>query len=138
MNIDGACLCGAVTYKAEIDPKLVFICHCADCQTHSGSSFRTLAVGKPGSFRLLSGEMASYVRTSESGRPRELTFCLVCGTPIYGGPGAGEEGPLSLRVGAIAQREELKPVAQFWCRSAQSWVDEVGNLPKTQTQPGRD
>ena len=43
MKIEGACHCGYITYKAEMDPKHAGICHCADCQMLSGSAFRTLA-----------------------------------------------------------------------------------------------
>jgi hypothetical protein len=39
MKIDGRCHCGYITYEAEIDPEKVMICHCADCQTLSGSAF---------------------------------------------------------------------------------------------------
>jgi len=44
MKIDGGCLCGHITYEAEIDPAQVSICHCTDCQTLSGSAFR---IGAP-------------------------------------------------------------------------------------------
>ena len=40
MKIDGTCHCGNITYQAEIDPDQVYICHCTDCQTISGSAFR--------------------------------------------------------------------------------------------------
>jgi hypothetical protein len=43
MKIDGRCHCGYITYQAEIDPEKVMICHCTDCQTLSGSAFRTVA-----------------------------------------------------------------------------------------------
>ena len=42
MKIDGACHCGRISYEAEIDPADVTICHCTDCQTLSGSAFRTV------------------------------------------------------------------------------------------------
>jgi hypothetical protein len=37
MKIDGRWHCGAITYEAEIDPDMVALCHCTDCQTWSGS-----------------------------------------------------------------------------------------------------
>jgi hypothetical protein len=42
MKIDGRCHCGFNFYEAEIDPEGVMICHCADCQTPTGSTFRRL------------------------------------------------------------------------------------------------
>ena len=41
MKIDGGCHCGYITYSAEIDPEDVGICHCTDCQTLTGTAFRT-------------------------------------------------------------------------------------------------
>jgi hypothetical protein len=82
MKIDGRCHCGCITYEAEIDPAKVMICHCTDCQTLSGSAFRTVAFSREGSFKLLSGELKIYVKTSESGTKRPQSFCPECGTPM--------------------------------------------------------
>jgi len=38
MIIDGGCHCGQFSYRAEVDPDTVIICHCTDCQTLSGSA----------------------------------------------------------------------------------------------------
>src|ERR1700678_3783058 len=70
MKIDGGCHCGHITYEAEIDPEKVMICNCADCQTLSGSAFRTVAFTREGSFKLLSGNLKTYVRIGESGNKR--------------------------------------------------------------------
>ncbi|CAN0482039.1 unnamed protein product, partial [Phaeothamnion confervicola] len=47
------------------------ICYCTDCQTLSGSAFRTVVSTKEGSVRLLLGAPKVYVRTAESGNQRE-------------------------------------------------------------------
>ena len=70
MRIDGQCHCGFIAYEAEIDPESVMICHCADCQTLTGSAFRTFALTKEDGLRLLSGEAKVYVKTAESGSRR--------------------------------------------------------------------
>lgn len=133
MRVDGACLCGHVTFEAEIHPGQVFLCHCTDCQTQSGA-FRAIVRATPGSFVLESGTLKTWEKTADSGRTRRLAFCPECGTSIYGGPGEGEDGVTSLRVGAIRQRAELRPVAQVWYRSAQPWVEHLGELPRLETQ----
>lgn len=135
MKVDGRCLCGAVCFEAEVDPGQVFICHCTDCQTQSGSSFRTVVRADPDAFAVTSGDLKVYEKRAESGNIRCLAFCPECGTPVYGGPKSGEPGFLSLRVGAITQRAELRPVAQVWCRSAQPWLDTLQDLPRIETQP---
>jgi hypothetical protein len=69
MKIDGRCHCGYITYEAEIDPEKVMICHCIDCQTLSGSAFRTVVFTHEDTFKLLSGELKIYVKTGERGGP---------------------------------------------------------------------
>lgn len=44
MKVDGHCHCGQIRYEAEIDADKVVICHCTDCQTLAGTSYR---VGVP-------------------------------------------------------------------------------------------
>lgn len=134
MKIEGGCHCGAIAYTAEVDPEEVIVCHCTDCQTLSGSAFRTVAFARKSSFEFVRGEARVYVKTAESGRQREQTFCPTCGTPIYSSPVAadyGDEDPLiGVRVGSIKQRDQLPPKAQAWCGSAQSWVGGIGDLEK--------
>ncbi len=48
MKVNGACHCGTITIEGEADPEKVSICHCTDCQTSTGSAFRT-TVPIPGS-----------------------------------------------------------------------------------------
>jgi hypothetical protein len=92
MKINGACHCGDITFAAEVDPQQVLLCHCTDCQTLSGSAFRSVAPAIPGSFRLLSGKLSVYIKIAEDDTPREQTFCPRCGTPIYAGPIDGQSG----------------------------------------------
>jgi hypothetical protein len=130
MKIDGACHCGEIAFEAEVDPEQVLICHCSDCQTLSGSAYRTVAPVTGDSFRLLSGELSIYVKIADDGTPRQQTFCPQCGTPIYAGPVAGQSGMLGIRVGAIRQRAQLPPRRQYYCRSAQAWVQDLSALPR--------
>jgi hypothetical protein len=128
MRIDGSCHCGAITYEAEVDPAQVAVCHCTDCQTLSGSAFRTVVPTRIGSFHLLSGQPHIYVKTAESGNPRQQAFCPACGTPIYST--AVGDGPKvhSIRVGTARQRAALVPRVQYWCRSAQPWLAGLPRL----------
>jgi hypothetical protein len=138
MKIDGRCHCGYITYEADIDPDKILICHCTDCQTLSGSPFRAVAYTREDAFKLLSGELRTYVKISESGNKRPQTFCPVCGTPIYAT--AVGEGPkvYSLRVGSIRQRDQIVPHVQVWSRSAQPWSTHIGSMRKFEKQPPID
>lgn len=134
MHIDGACHCGRIAYRAEIDTADVWLCHCTDCQILSGSAFRATVGAAAGSFALLSGQPKIYVKTAESGARRVHAFCPDCGTPIYAA--AAVDGPKTygIRLGTIRQRAELRPVKQYWCRSALGWVREVKAIPGVETQ----
>lgn len=138
MKIDGACHCGYITYEAEINPEKVMICHCTDCQTLSGSAFRTTALTREDTFRLLSGTLKIYVKTGESGTQRAQSFCPECGTPIYSSTVG--EGPKIhvIRVGTAHQRNELIPKLQLWSRSAQPWSTDLSSIPKVEKQPPFD
>ena len=134
MKIDGGCHCGFLTYEGETDPERVLICHCTDCQTLSGSAFRTSTPVASDSFRFLSGKPTIYVKTAESGAKREQTFCPKCGSPIYSA--ATGEGPkdLYIRVGTARQRDQLVPKAQIWARSEQHWLGDLASLRKIEKQ----
>ena len=134
MKIDGGCHCGHITYEAEIDPEKILVCHCTDCQTMSGSAFRSIAFTREGTFKLLSGELKIYVKTAESGSKRPQSFCPECGTPIYATSNDAEPKTFGLRVGTISQRDTLAPKFQVWARSEQNWVDSLGAVRKVEKQ----
>lgn len=133
MNIDGECLCGHVRYEATIKPEKVSICHCTQCQVNSSAPFRFGVMVRKENFRLLSGQLKTYVKTAESGNPRALTFCPECGTSIYG-TGVDNQDVLSLRLGTARQRAELVPRTQVWCRSALPWLSQLDGMRKIAMQ----
>ena len=135
MHIDGGCHCGFIRYEAEIDPEAVGICHCTDCQTLSGSAFRTVVSAKKDGFKMLGGQPKIYIKTAESGNKRAQAFCPECGTPIYSSAPTDPQ-VFGLRVGSVRQRAQLRPKRQIWCRSALDWVAEIGSLAKIPKQPG--
>ena len=136
MHIDGSCHCGKITYEAEIDPELVKICHCTDCQTLSGTAFRTNVQTR--AFKLLTGKPKIYVKIAESGNRRQLAFCADCGTPIYSAPPGNLAKVVVLRVGAIRQRGQLPPTEQYWFRSAQRWLQNLSAVKTREKQPTFD
>ena len=128
MKVEGRCHCGAITYEADVDPERVTICHCTDCQTLTGTAYRVTVPVAREAFRLRSGTPRTYQKTAESGNRRIQAFCGDCGTPIYA---CAADNPTSygLRIGALAQRADLAPRRQIWCRSALRWALDVEALP---------
>ena len=136
MKVDGACHCGAITVEGDVDPAQVVICHCTDCQTGTGSAFR-VSVPISGKTLRVTGKPATYLKTTaDSGNRRVHGFCPTCGTPIYSTTaGNGPQDRYMLRVGILRQRRELQPRHQIWFRSAQTWVTDIGSIPKSDKEP---
>jgi hypothetical protein len=128
MHVNGSCHCGKITFEAEVQVGTVFLCHCSDCQTMTGSAFRSNIHAPAASFVLRGDPPTVYVKTAESGNRRAQAFCATCGTPVYS---AALENPTNytLRVGTIAQRKELgAPHVQAWCQSALPWSSNLGAI----------
>jgi hypothetical protein len=63
-EMTGGCLCGQVRYSASVDPTIVVVCHCKDCQKQSGTAF-SVEVGVPKSTNRL-GTMVQAFKKSAS------------------------------------------------------------------------
>jgi hypothetical protein len=136
MKIDGACACGTIKIEGEADPEKTQICHCTDCQAGTGSAFR-VSIPVSGATFKMTGQPTNYLKTTaDSGRPRLQAFCPGCGSPIYSTtPGDGPQASYMVRVGILRQREQFIPRRQNWFRSAQSWVTNLGGVPKNEKAP---
>ena len=134
MKIDGQCHCGNVTFEAEVDPEQVYVCHCTDCQSISGSPFRWAASVPKEDFRLLSGSPKTYVKHAESGAESHQLFCPDCASPIYSASSRDDWKSLNLRLGTVRQRAELTPKLQVWHRSAQAWAGALAEVEEMEKQ----
>jgi hypothetical protein len=135
MNIEGKCHCGEITFSAEVNPDQVMVCHCSDCQALSGSPYRTAVPAIEGTFQIERGNPKIYVKTIEDGAQRAQAFCPECGSPIYSGPvGEAAQQFIAIRVGLIKQKDQLKPNKQIWCRSSLDWVQDLSDVPRSETE----
>ena len=134
MKIHGSCSCGFITFEAEADPGKVSICHCTDCQSSSGTAFRTNVPVPGNTFKMLSGTPTIYIKTTaESGNPREQAFCPRCGSSVYSTTlGDGPKPTYMVRVGVLRERDQLVPKVQNWTRSARPWVTDIGALRRNE------
>ena len=132
MQVHGACHCGKVAFTAEVDPTKVMICNCADCQTLSGAPFRAIAQAPIESFKI-TGETKAYVKTAESGNKRAQVFCPECATPLYASA-VENTTAVMLRLGCVAERDQLKPSLRLWQRSAMPWLSELSSIPGVPAQ----
>jgi hypothetical protein len=131
MKIDGACHCGSISFEAEIDPGRVEICHCTDCQSLSGSAYRTTVPVAAGQFTMR-GTPTLYTKTAENGKKRFQAFCPKCGSPIFSSDAEAKPAVYHIRIGTVHQRNELVPSLQIWCRSAQPWVNDLSQIARVE------
>ncbi|KAL4938118.1 citrate synthase-like protein [Aspergillus oleicola] len=121
MPLTGHCLCGAVTYKAEVDkPLITAYDHCDDCQRQSGSTYSLVTV-VPKDSLTINGPVKSYAKNGSSGQPVHRIFCSECGSPIAHDP---EAAPpiIALKAGTLDSeiKKTLQPDTEIWT---------VGKLP---------
>jgi hypothetical protein len=120
-SLDGACLCGQVTYSCEADPLATAVCHCTECQRQSGAPFSIVVAVPRDTLRVEGDSLSSYTTVgTDSGMEVERRFCGNCGSPIVSVPA---EGPMVfIKAGTLDDRSWLEPQLAVWCDSAQPWV----------------
>jgi hypothetical protein len=131
---EGGCYCGSVRYAVAGDPLNTAICHCKGCQRQTGSAFSVVVAVPRGSLSM-DGSVATYAITGDNGAITQRYFCAKCGSPIAIDP-ATIPAVTFLSVGTLDETSWVKPQAQLWCESAQSWVhlsDETRNFPRGMT-----
>jgi hypothetical protein len=134
MKIDGKCHCGFIEYEVEVDPEGVYVCHCTDCQSISGSPFRWAVSVPAENFKLLVGGPKTYVKISASGATSHQIFCPECASPLYSTAVGVEPKSYNLRLGTARQRAALPPKLEVWCGSAQEWTAIDGSTEKLNKQ----
>ncbi|MEM9581794.1 MAG: GFA family protein [Pseudomonadota bacterium] len=134
MNVDGGCLCGAITYRAVVNPERCAICHCENCQINSGTAFGWIVHIQDHQFELITGRLKVFETIADSGRRRSMSFCGDCGTRIHAQTPDVPDAFFGLRVGTVHQRESLPPKQQVWGRSSQQWCFELTAVPRNEAQ----
>jgi hypothetical protein len=77
-TISGRCLCGAVTFKADIAKREVDICHCSMCRRWSAGPY--IGLGHDGTVAFAGADNIGVYKSSEWA---ERAFCKVCGSSLY-------------------------------------------------------
>jgi hypothetical protein len=122
MTMTGHCLCGTISYQFEGEPAAVVLCHCDDCQRHSGAAF-SVNVIVPRSALEIEGSPRVYATTgTENGNARERLFCGDCGSPMF--TMLAEQPEIAIiKAGTLDDRSGFAPTAEIWCQRAHEWVD---------------
>lgn len=120
LPLRGGCLCGAIRYRLNAAPLLVYICHCHDCQVRSGSAFSLNILALTADLTV-SGTANAVRRTTPKGREVEDNTCGVCGTFMLAHAVATPDYT-ALRAGTLDDASWAVPIAQTWVTSALPWA----------------
>lgn len=136
MHTTGSCFCGAIEWEAEIDPNMVAVCHCRDCQIFAGSAFR-MSGGNPSNFEFTKGTPKVFEKTADSGNVRRMAFCGNCGTHLASMPMDDAAGAsyIAIRLATCKDFDQLKPVAEIYCDSKVAWQPELEGTLKFPRDP---
>lgn len=123
---EGGCLCGAVRFTVDGEPRSVFHCHCFSCRRQTGGAVASFAAFPvAGHFRWTKAEPAVFA--SSAGVARK--FCPHCGTPLsYQAEKYPDE--IHLHVGVFDRPDDLVPQAHWHTAEKISWLEMADGLPR--------
>ena len=130
----GGCQCGKLRYEITEAPRLVYTCHCTDCQRMTSSAFSMGLVIADRAFRLTASQPQPVERTAESGRVLTRWICAECGSWISGTPRPGSAVRTG-RAGTLDDTSWLRPTVHLWTRSKQPWITLPDGDRSFETQP---
>ena len=128
----GRCLCGAVSFKIVAEPLATRVCWCRDCQHLAANGSVNLLV--PADALTISGALAEYTKTADSGNVVTRQFCPSCGTQLFAKSTARPQLRV-VRTGNLDEPSSIQPSMNIWAASAPSWACLDPALERVEQQP---
>jgi hypothetical protein len=118
-QLSGGCACGVIHYECNVDPVLMFNCHCRDCQQASGTAYAAIVV-VPKAAVEVHGDPRYHRIIGNSGKAVERGFCPTCGSQVTL---KLERFPdlLGLQAGSLDDPSIYRPAMDVFTSSAQPW-----------------
>lgn len=115
-NVSGRCLCGAVSFAAEIANRHVGVCHCSMCRRWSGGVVFALEGARSVTFS--GDENLGVFASSDWG---ERCFCKVCGSNlVWRSPMFGH---IVVMAGALDDNSGLEFTSQIYVDHKPAFYD---------------
>lgn len=133
MASGAGCLCGAVRVAITGEPVAVRACWCRLCQYLAAGSATVNAIYRAADLAI-TGEVAWYASTADSGNAMRRGFCPKCGTPLFSMSEDRAEY-LIVRAGALDDPGAISPESIIWTASAPHWACIDPALPHSEGQP---
>ena len=116
----GGCLCGALRYEAEGEPRVAGHCYCGDCRKASGSGFVPFMGFRASAVRF-SGEVRMFTSKSARGGDAVRNFCPVCGSLVFGGI-IGKDTSHTIYAGSLDDPSVFQPKVAIFARDRPDWA----------------
>jgi hypothetical protein len=116
----GGCLCGALRYVAEGEPRYAGYCYCADCQKASGSGFVPFMGFGSGAVRF-SGASRQFRTPAARGGEAVRNSCPVCSSLVFGGE-IGSSDSFTIYAGTLDDPAAFHPRVAIFGRNRPPWV----------------
>ena len=132
----GGCLCGALRYQAEGEPRFAGNCYCADCRKASGSGFIPF-MGFASSAVRFTGDTRQFRSKAATGGDAVRNFCPVCGSLVFGGE-VGKDDSFTIYAGSLDDPSVFQPKVAIFVRSRPPWAEIPEGLTVYDGLPGGD
>lgn len=118
-HYEGGCLCGAIRYRLSGPSLFESQCCCRDCQKATGTGHTTI-VGVHQSQLAVTGTLATYTNSGESGHSVTRHFCGQCGGRIFtSGSLPGEM--IMIQAGSLDDPDAVEPQNVIYLKQAVRW-----------------
>jgi hypothetical protein len=117
---EAACSCGQLRVSVEGDPVRISVCHCLACKRRTGSAFGYQARFPAEGFRV-EGDYKEFVRLSDEGEERRLSFCPECGSTVFYTL-ESQPGVVAIPVGVFADPDFPPPWVSVYESRRHAWV----------------
>jgi hypothetical protein len=125
MATGGRCLCGAVTYAFDGEPRWSAYCHCESCRRNCSAPVAAFFGVDRGAFRWTGTAPASF----ESSPGVRRLFCGRCGTPMAYDADRDARN-IHLYAASLDDPRAFRPTAHVFTAETLPWFDVADDLPR--------
>lgn len=119
-TVTGGCLCGAVRYAAQGEPRFAGYCFCNDCRRQSGGGYIGF-MGYDPSEITITGAVLTHSHKLSDGRVADRNHCAACWSLVFGGI-IGEADNHTIYAGSLDDPARFKPTIAINAREKAPWV----------------
>ena len=125
MATSGHCLCGAIQYEYDAEPRLVVHCHCESCRRQTSSPVATFVIVPRAALRITRGQPKEFASSAGVWR----SFCADCGSPVSYRTDRRPD-VIDLFAGSLADPSSLLPQCHVHAAEQLPWFEVLDELPR--------